>query len=29
VNTYGFSSDGAPGVLPVNPVILDEVDDAA
>lgn len=29
VNTYGFSSDGAPGVMPVNPVILDEADDAA
>ena len=29
VNTYGFSSGGAPAVLPVKPVILDEADDAA
>ena len=29
VNTYGFSSGAAPAVLPVNPVILDEADDAA
>ena len=29
VSTYGFSSGGAPAILPVSPIILDEPDDAA
>lgn len=29
VSTYGFSSSGAPAILPVNPVIRDQANDAA
>lgn len=29
VSTYGFSSSGAPAILPVDPMFLDEIYDAA